>query len=206
MAAAEFVSPIWGISVGGRAFRIPSADPKLEWFEKMQVHEDGQLFLLYYTRIAEVEAEYMINSAATALFQGTPGADPLLAISGIAFLEEGSGVPIPMSRVTEVLEAARKRRVDKESDLQLKKEPAKSCLKQAAAAVVVIPPPPAILPVAPPPAILPVAPAALPPVAKVIEKKKTTRGTRELKSLLVDHPHVPLGNDRQTRRPKRFVP
>jgi hypothetical protein len=160
----------------------------------MQVHEDGQLFFLYYTRIAEVEAEYMINSAATALFQGTPGADPLLAISGIAFLEEGSGVPIPMSRVTEVLEAARKRRVDKESDLQLKKEPAKSCLKQA---VAVIPPPPVISPVAPP---------ALPPVAKVIEKKKTTRGTRELKSLLLDHPPVPLGNDRQTRRPKRFVP
>lgn len=176
-APTEWVSPIWGLTVLGKVFRVPSGNPNLEWFEQLEIERD---YTLYYTRLGETVSAYQENLGATNLYRTIEGADPALGISGIAFIRETSGKAVPASTIEALLEWAAGLK-QKRLSTQLEKKPAKSCLKQKEAP----------------------APAA-PKVTKVIAKKP--RATRELKALLVDHPQVPQSGVRRLQRTKRFVP
>lgn len=179
-APAEWVSPIWGITVLGKVFRVPSGNPNLEWFEQLEIERD---YTLYYTRLGETVSAYQENLGATNLYRTIEGADPALGISGIAFIRETSGKAVPASTIEALLAWAAGLK-QKRLSTQLEKKPAKSCLKQKEAPA-------------------PKAPAA-PKVTKVIAKR--ARAARELKALLVDHPPVPQSGMRRLQRTKRFVP
>jgi hypothetical protein len=181
--STEWVSPVWGIAVGGVTFRVLASPPNLDRFLPIQINSD---FTLYCQRIAEAAVAFTANYGATNLYHTVAGADPALVISGVAYIRETSGKSVPASAVNSLLAWAAGER-DKRLTTQLKKQPTKSCLKKKH--------------------------EDEPPVPKVIAKKKksektkkTARTPRELKALLLDHPQVPQVGLRRWKRTQRYVP